>query len=775
MEKIFFVAGLLLPWVWAALLALVPRKVDEHARDLALFGAVLAALLLTASFVLSGASASTETVLHLSWVPEIGLDLVVVRDGLAESFALLIAWISVLVTVYSRSYLPHANHEEGSKRSEASFYALMSGFSAAMLALVFSGNLLQFYLFWELTGIASYLLIGYWNHQKEARAGALLALWQTVAGGVAMLVGFFWIGTQTGLWSIAAIMDQAATLQGKSWLPYCAAFVCIGALAKSSQFPFMGWLPAAMNAPTPVSAFLHSSALVAAGIFLLARFYPLFHSTGAWWWFLVLPGAIGAVYGGFLAFRQGKMKPLLAYSTISQYAFMFIGFGLGSKSAAEAALFAFFVHALIKAGLFMTAGSVTHITGDKELEEVGGLRRSNLAFAIVGIALGLALAGIPGLGKFYYEEELLKSVIKGGHSLLVYLVLLAGGMLSLMYMLRFLSQIFFGRPKKEDPHPVPAPMALPMGILAGAAILVSLFPGPSSSLLNPALESMLQSRVHFKVHLEINAIFWTSSASLALGAVLWWVLRRFGRGTGAGSFLPESFSIGGVQAALGYRAASRFFLSLHSGYLPSYLRFNCVCFLALTALLWVHCDLGFRTPSAPLDPGLASTLFLTAATAAATLFVRRHLTFVLLLTMAGFAVSGAFVLLGAPNVALAQVLVETLIDLSIIIALRETLLVDPDETLVFPDRKPDPGRWVVAIGIGAVIGLGTYWAAENYPFESVGQWYASEAHRQSGMEDFVSAILTDFRALDTLVEILVFTTGVVGVIGLYWHEEVSGE
>jgi multicomponent K+:H+ antiporter subunit A len=443
-------------------LALLPEALDRHARVIGMAGALLGAAAVTLFLVATGVSRGPEKLFRFAWIKGLGLEFVLMRDGLSVMFVALVSWIALIVTVYAWGYLPYANKHERSDRRESAFYAAMALFTGSMVGVVTSGNLLQMYFFWELTGIASYLLIGYWSHLEEARKGAFLAMGQTVAGGVLMLAGFFLLGNVTGAWNFPELLHPKHEFG--PWLPLCTVLIVAGALAKSAQFPFMSWLPGAMIAPTPVSAFLHSSALVALGVYCAARFYPLLCGTPAWWYSLSVPAAIGAVSAGFLAFRQEKMKAVLAYSTISQYAFMFIGFSTGTIKGVEAAIYTFFVHAFIKAGLFLLTGSVTHVTGERELSNVGGLLRSHPFLAICAAILGLSLAGLPAMAGFYYKEELLKAMMDG-RFLVLYAVLLAGSFLSLLYILRFLYEIFiFDPPRSFTAEPLPFTMGLGLAL-----------------------------------------------------------------------------------------------------------------------------------------------------------------------------------------------------------------------------------------------------------------------------------------------------------------------
>ncbi len=777
-SDLLWTVGIFIPWGWAILLSLLPRARDRYAGPLAITGTMLSVLALTGSMLSAPPSGRIEILFEFQWIAPLGLTFIIIRDGLTVMFGLLVSWISFLVTLFAWRYLPHANAHEGSDRSESAFHALIQFFTGAMFGLITAGNLLQLYFFWELTTISSYLLIAYWQHKAQARQGARLALAMTVGGSIVMLIGFFWLGTQTGIWDFAGFAAAKQHALSGPWLEACVALMLTGALAKSAQAPFSIWLPGAMHAPTPVSAFLHSSALLAAGVYLLARLYAILPPTAAWWWCLVVPGGIGAICGGLLAVRQQRLKSLLAYSTIEQFALIFMAFGLGTQEGVKAALYAFFIHAFIKSGLFLSAGAVTHITGSKKFGPIGDLVFSNPVLAVFSFLLGFSLSGVPFLGAFYYEEKFLRASAQAA-SWGVYGLFTVGAMFSFVYMLRFLNDIFLKR--EHAAHqipPVPFSMGLAISIPAAIMVLTCIYPAwMNSHLLGPAISSTLGHSVALEVSIHFDAVFWTSIAALLGGFTIWaarqhnFTLRHFW------DALPEIYSLGGAQTARTYQRLSDCLLSLHKGDLTFYLKIIFAGAGVLTVLVWGSGAWQPIHPLGPIDIPLTIMLAAMVITSAATIAVRYHFTFILVLTLSGFSMAAAFLLLGAPDVALAQVLVEILIDLSIILALKESLRVHPEKTR-FTHRHDEGSktlRWGIASAIGAISACGTVWATQGHPPSLVGQWYASNGFQATGSEDFVAMILTNFRGLDTLVEVLVFTTGMFAVLGLFWQEEIRGE
>jgi multicomponent K+:H+ antiporter subunit A len=773
---IAWLASLIIPWVFAAALALWPAALDRHAGRLALLGATLTAMCVSASSLLAPPTSALATLADLAWLPALGLELHWVRDGLSAMFATLTAWIAAMVTLFATAYMPHAQAEAGSDRREAVFYALLSAFTGAMLGLVSAGNLLQFYLFWELTGLASFLLIGFWHHHEAARLGASRSFVLTTLGGVAMLVGLLMLGTATGTWDFQGLLAGRAAWRDAPWAGACAGLLLTGALAKSAQFPFMGWLPGAMAAPTPVSAFLHSSALVAAGVYLVARFFPFFSHTDTWHAMLIGSSLVGVLVGGVFALRQEALKAMLAYSTISQYAFILLGFGLGSAAGAQAGVYAFFVHAILKAALFLVAGAVAHVSGQTAFADVGGLVRSNPYLAALAAAVGLSLGGVPILGGFYYKEELLNAAYQQGAWVLLAAMLL-GGMLTLLYMLRFLVEVFLDpRTPRQTPHRLPRRMGAAITVLAFAALAAGVFPGwINAHVLDPAIGSVMQRPVTFTVEWHLSLVFLLSLAVLAFGAGLGaaWRHQRVPRDIILR--LPLRFSLGGDRLVRAYDALSDRLLSLHDGNLRRYLRLELTAAIGLFALAWGTIGWVLPAPVGAIDWALALMLLVSLMAAAGTLWLHHHVMAVIALTISGYALAAVFALMHGPDVALAQVLVETLATFSIVLALRQTRLIDPQHTTMVSAGKHDWGRWAIALGVGGGVGWGTFWSIGHGPADSVGAWYAREGYAETGMADLVTAILTDFRALDTAIEILVFVSAALAVVALFRRHPDAAE
>lgn len=769
--------GLVLPWLGFLALAVLPRRWDRRSNVLAVSCSATTTGLVTHA-VTSSDDARVVDIVHTDWLGELGLSLHFIRDGLSELFALLVVWISLLVLVFAREYLPEANRHERSDRRQSTFHALMLAFTGAMLATVSSGNLVQLYFAWELTGIASYLLIGYWRNLPQARSGAARALGLTTAGGLALLIGLLLSGSMTHTWDVRAVMSSSPLHGGLAEI--CAGLIIVGALAKSAQFPFSNWLPGAMLAPTPVSAFLHSCALVALGVLLLARTFPLLHATATWHILLGTTGIVGALAGGLVAARQVEIKSLLAWSTVAMYAFIFLGFSLGTSTGVRAAMYAFFIHAFVKAGLFLIGGAVIHLTGQKELEQARGLGKTHRQLAAYAIILGLSLGGVPLTGGFYFKEGLLRAARAEGAWLLLGAMLVGGGF-SIVYMIRFLHEIFVGPGEVGPRRALPWTMSLPIALIAALALFTGIFPEWMAPLgLEDAICQVTGTVPRIHVSIEPNPLFFTSLAVLAAGAVLWfswhrgWLPRRWWER------IPERFPLGGARLLGAYERIASACLRLHAGDLTRYLRRLLVSGLLLAVIgvtaAWPM-PVRHASPEEAVSPSLLLAMGIVVLTTAANLFTRSFVSFSLTLTLLGFSLAAVFLLLHAPDVALAQVLVEMLATLSVILAVRQSMRVDPLST---PLRDRLTGgasfaRGAIALGVGIAAGVGTWLARADPPGARVGERVAAHTQALTGAKASVAAILTDFRGLDTLGEILVFTIAVLAVATLYRREGVRSE
>ena len=465
---------LLLPFVGSCLAAVLPHNARNSesllAGLIALIGTVQVALLYPQ--IAHGGVIREE----FMWLPSLGLNFVLRLDGFAWLFSILVLGIGTLVSLYARYYM---SPEDPVPR----FFAFFLAFMGAMLGLVLSGNLIQIVFFWELTSLFSFLLIGYWHHRSDARRGAYMALMVTGAGGLCLLAGVMLLGHVVGSYDLDAVLAAGDKIRAHSLYPILLPLILIGALSKSAQFPFHFWLPHAMAAPTPVSAYLHSATMVKAGVFLLIRLWPVLSGTEAWSLIIGGAGVCTLLIGAFIAIFQHDLKGLLAYSTISHLGLITLLLGLNSPLAAVAAVFHMMNHATFKASLFMSVGIIDHETGTRDMRRLGNLRRWMPMTSALAITASLAMAGIPLLNGFLSKEMFYTEALEiGGHHwwrIGINIAALLYGIFGVAYSLRFVYETFFGSgPRALDhmPHEPPRWMKIPVEVLVVLCVAVGVAP-----------------------------------------------------------------------------------------------------------------------------------------------------------------------------------------------------------------------------------------------------------------------------------------------------------
>ena len=420
------------------------------------------------------------------WLEAAGLSLIFRLDGLGLLFALMILAIGLLVILYARYYLSE-------KDPMGRFYAYLLLFQGSMLGVVLSEHLIQLLIFWELTSISSFLLISYWRHREDARQGARMALAITGGGGLAMFAGFLLLGEIVGSYELSVILASADVIHAHPWYVPTLVLILLGVFTKSAQFPFHFWLPHAMAAPTPVSAYLHSATMVKAGVFLLARLFPALSYTPEWSLLVGGAGLLTLLLGAYTALFKHDLKGLLAYSTISHLGLITLLFGIGTPLAAVAAVFHIMNHATFKASLFMAAGIIDHEAGTRDMRKLNGLWKYMPYTAVLAMVAAAAMAGVPLLNGFLSKEMFFAKTVDLATGSIPWLPILAtiAGALAVAYSLRFIHDVFFnGEPidLPRTPHEPPRWMKVPVEILVVLCLLVGIFPaGPSARCSQPPL------------------------------------------------------------------------------------------------------------------------------------------------------------------------------------------------------------------------------------------------------------------------------------------------
>ncbi|WP_305792310.1 proton-conducting transporter membrane subunit, partial [Arhodomonas sp. KWT] len=411
------------------------------------------------------------------WMPALGLNLAFFLDGFGLLFAGLILGIGLLIILYARYYL---SEDDPMGR----FYAMLLAFMGAMLGIVLSDNILLLVVFWELTSISSFLLIGYWRHRADARQGARMALTVTGAGGLCLLAAAILLGHVVGSYQLQTILAAGDTITASPLYLPILGLVLLGAFTKSAQVPFHFWLPHAMAAPTPVSAYLHSATMVKAGVFLIARLYPALSGTEEWFVLVTVIGLATMVFGAYGALFKDDLKGLLAYSTISHLGLITLLFGLNTQAGVIAGVFHIINHATFKASLFMSAGIIDHETGTRDIRKLGGLRRYMPVTMWLAAIAAASMAGVPLFNGFlskemFFTEVVVESERLGGIGWLLPVFATIGGLLSAAYSLRFVHDVFFGDETgalPRHPHEPPRYMRVPVEILILICVIVGVVP-----------------------------------------------------------------------------------------------------------------------------------------------------------------------------------------------------------------------------------------------------------------------------------------------------------
>ncbi len=712
----------------------------------------------------------------VQWLPALGLQFGFRMDGLAWLFALLICGIGALVVLYAAYYL-------GEDDPPARFFMFLLLFMGAMLGVVLADNLILLVVFWELTSLSSFLLIGFWRHHQDARQGARMALTVTGAGGLCLLAGVLLIGHIVGSFSLDVVLASGDVIRAHPLYVPALVLVLLGCFAKSAQFPFHFWLPHAMAAPTPVSAYLHSATMVKAGVFLLARLYPALGSSEPWFWMVSLTGLATLVFGAYVAIFKHDLKGLLAYSTISHLGLITLLFGLDEPLAVVAGVFHILNHATFKASLFMAAGIIDHETGSRDMRQLNGLMKYMPITGALAMVASLSMAGVPLFNGFLSKEMFFaETVAKQGHQLMEWLLPLGAtlaGALSVAYSLRFIHDVFFnGEPVglSKTPHEPPRFMRVPVELLVLICLAVGLFPqwtigpvlavGAQAALFGapgPALPAYKLAIWH-----GLNLPLLMSAVALTAGVALYFVLQRFVN-LHRVERVPAQPLQGGKEV-LAWKldtltlAARRLTLALENHRLQVYL-----LLLVLTALaaglapfvLQPATVLGQAT-SPPADLGFALVWLLGMAAAAATVVLHaQRMLALILLGAVGLVVSLCFVYLSAPDLALTQLLVEVATIILMMLALHWL----PQSS---PPEKPSLAKWargVVACAAGAGVAALTY-ALLSHDFNSISPYFLENTVSLGGGANAVNVIIVDFRALDTLGEITVLGIAAIAIFSL---------
>lgn len=702
-----------------------------------------------------------------SWLPDIGLSLSFRLDGLSLLFALLILIIGLLIILYSRYYLK--KHENIGK-----FYSLLLTFMGSMLGIVLSSNLILMLIFWELTSLVSFLLISFWNDKQDARRGARMALAVTGGGGLALLAGVLLIGQVVGSYELDNVLAAADLIKAHALYPVILVLVLLGAFTKSAQFPFHFWLPHAMQAPTPVSAYLHSATMVKAGIFLMARLYPVLAGTPEWFYLVSFTGMVTLLLGAYVALFKHDMKGLLAHSTVSHLGLITLLFGMGTKLAAVAAVFHVINHATFKASLFMATGIIDHETGTRDMRRINGLWQFMPYTATLSMVAAASMAGVPLLNGFLSKEmffaESLELNLPGLWAYLPPVIATLAGIFAVAYSARFIHDVFFnGKPVDlpiYPPHEPPRYMKIPVEILVFACVMVGVFPAISvGPLLNAASAATLAGDVpdyQLAVIHGFNLPLMMSFIAFFGGLLMYTQRQKFFDFHARFREIDEKAVFEAIVARISEKARALTAL-IENGSLQRYAML--LIGAAIVVALYPVVDLGVSIGSMGISPidaptAMGGVILIVCALGTAAMH-RERLYALILLSVVGLMVALGFARFSAPDLAMTQLSVEVVTIVLLMLALYYLPSWTPMEASRFR-------RWrdiVIALLAGAGMFLVTL-AMLTRPFDSISSYFLENSVSGGGGSNVVNVILVDFRGFDTLGEITVLGIAALGIFAM---------
>ncbi|SEA95848.1 multicomponent Na+:H+ antiporter subunit A [Thalassobacillus cyri] len=710
-----------------------------------------------------------------TWIPSLNMNMNFYLDGLSLLFVLLISGIGTLVAFYSIYYL-HKSEQLGN------FYVYFLIFMGSMLGVVLSDNVFVLYSFWEFTSLSSFLLIGYWNHRRGSRYGSLKSLLITVFGGLSMLGSLVFMSVITNTTSIQQMIAQKSIILNHEFFPLILGLLLLGAFTKSAQFPFHIWLPDAMEAPTPVSAYLHSATMVKAGIYLVARYIPIFAESE--WFFVVVSGfgIITLMWASYMAVRQTDLKGILAFSTISQLGMIMAMLGFGTKAAIFGAVFHILNHATFKGSLFMVAGIVDHETGSRDIRKLGGLMTFMPITATLAVLATFSMAGfpLPFLNGFYSKEMFFGATLEfeaTSNALAAYLqqvlpyLAVFGSIFTFVYSMYFFFGTFRGKanvselPKK--PHEAPIGMLISPAILVLGVIVIGLFPELiNKPFISHAAASIYGGDVDKHIYFwhGINLPLIMSMAVLAFGTIL--VLTRT-KWEPIYRFIPGPLSMNKVYDGLVKRAetySEKITKGYMNGSLGRYFR------LILSAILIV--TFGFMISTGGFTFSMENTAEFTAiellvaimmvVAAAGTIVANNRVAAIIILGVVGYGLSILFVIYRAPDLALTQLIVETVTVALFLMTFNH-----------LPKLEVRQQPWstkalnlIISLGFGTLMTLVAISSHSSKWFESISTYFIENSYKLGGGDNIVNVILVDMRGLDTLFEITVLGIAALGIFGM---------
>ncbi len=705
---------------------------------------------------------------RIDWMPTLGLNFTLMLDGLGFFFALLILGIGLLIIAYARQYLSRDDHM-------GEFFTYLLLFQGAMVGIVLSDNILLLLIFWELTSLSSFLLIGYWKHLPEGRQGARMALTVTGMGGLAMIGGMLILGQIVGSYDLSVILQNRELIQADPLYVPALILILLGCFTKSAQFPFHFWLPHAMAAPTPVSAYLHSATMVKAGIFLMARMWPVLSGTTEWFVIVTTAGLVTMVLGAVIALFKHDLKALLAFSTVSHLGLITMLLGTGTAFGAMAAVFHILNHATFKAALFMSAGIIDHEAHTRDIRRLGGLRTlMPITFMIVSLA-ALSMAGIPLLNGFLSKEMMLE---EANHTVLfnnpwfVPVLATIGSLFSAAYCFRLIGHVFFG-PVRDDypakPHDPGAGLWLPPALLIIPVVVIGVAPFLAEPFVRLVTSAVLGNAAempsaHLKIwHGLVPALYMSIIA--VLGGLVMLAIFKPALRLWEGTPRPEAKVIFEAIVEGAVKLAKVLILPLHNGAFTRYAAIGTITIVGAGYYAWTTGTVGLPTYTVQkADPVLISGWgMLVAATIGMVFLHRNRFLSLILMGIVGLMVSIGFVFLSAPDLAMTQFTVEVVTIILLLLALNFLPNATPIESSVLR-RMRDAG---VAIAGGlASFAIAYHYMLRDPVSASISEFHLANSYKGGGGTNVVNVILVDFRGFDTFGEIIVLSIAALLIYAL---------
>ena len=768
--SLFLIAALpFLGAVFPALLIRAGRNASASAAGLTTFLAFVG-LLLHAPAVFSGEVITAR----FDWLPGLGLNANFFLDGLGFLFATLILGIGLLIILYARFYLSRED-------PMGQFYTYLLLFQGAMVGIVLSDNILLLLIFWELTSLSSFLLIGYWKHLPEGRQGARMALTVTGTGGLAMIGGMLILGNIAGSYDLSVILQNKEAIQASPLYLPALILILLGCFTKSAQFPFHFWLPHAMAAPTPVSAYLHSATMVKAGLFLMARMWPVLAGTPEWFYIVATTGLVTMALGAVIALFKDDLKGLLAFSTVSHLGLITMLLGFGTKIAAVIAVFHIINHATFKAALFMSAGIVDHEAHTRDIKRLGGLRHLMPVTFTIALVAALSMAGIPPFNGFLSKEMMLEETVHtmwaGSHYFVPGLALVAA-LFSAAYSFRFIVHVFFG-PKRDDypstPHDPGAGMWLAPAFLITLVILIGLF---SAKIAGPLVAVAAGAVIggdelpyySLKLWHGFTPALYMSIVAVAGGALLLAAHGPVMRAWNAAP-RPEAKAIFDALMEVLARLAKGITDGLHNGAITRYGATMVAFTVALGWYAYSTGDTGPATRAVQAIEPIPALGWLSLVLATVLIVLRHHnrLLALILIGVVGLVVSMSFNYLSAPDLALTQLSVEVVTIVLMLLALNFMPKETPVETPALTRLRDGAIAVVAGLGSGGLIyALMT----RDFAAPTISEFHLANSYKGGGGTNVVNVILVDFRGFDTFGEIIVL--GIAALVIYALTEAVLG-